>query len=587
MNGHRPTTKRWPAYDARTGEHIADHVRLDLDDGKRVHWEQPDGTRKLPEGVGTPDLALYGARELPAAGVVVVVEGEKAADALRARGILAVGTMTGAATIPCDDALRPLLGRTVSLWPDNDDPGREHMRRIAGRLRALGHTDVRLVDWPDAPAKGDAADFPGTDDEIRALIADAKPYDVTAEIHSDAVSKGVPSERILNWTTAAKTVRAAPAVVLWIARWWIAAGALTELDGRIKGGKTSWLLALIRAVLDGLDFMGEPTTKTPAVYLTEQPPTSFAEQLKLAGLGNREDLHVLYWHEARGVEWPAVVDAAIAKCEAVGARLLVVDTLSPFAGIRGDSENNAGAAQEALEPLQYAASKGIGVCIVRHERKGGGEVGDSGRGSSAFGGGVDIVLALKRPEGNVKPSLRVMHAISRFEATPSALVIDRTAEGYVAIGSQATAAAAEARAALLAFGPTDEGSALTERELFASLPEDVKRSSARDALAQLQADRLYHRLGLGVKGNPYRYYRSPSEIHSDETTITNRQKESNPESRGRDNDSHPTPATNGDHPRRLPPLVAYAIERGIHVERVPDPAEAVDLARAARAEVPA
>ena len=44
------------------------------------------------------------------------------------------------------------------------------MTRIAERLRALGHDDLRRIDWPGAPAKGDAADFQGNNDELRELI---------------------------------------------------------------------------------------------------------------------------------------------------------------------------------------------------------------------------------------------------------------------------------------------------------------------------------------------------------------------------------------------------------------------------------
>ena len=65
-----------------------------------------------------------------------------------------------------------------------------------------------------------------------------------------------------------------------------------------------------------------------------------------------------------------------------------MDTLGQFAGIRGDGENSSGEAQAAMSP--FAASRRKRARRdSRHERKGGGEVGESGRGSSAFGGAVD------------------------------------------------------------------------------------------------------------------------------------------------------------------------------------------------------
>ena len=66
-----------------------------------------------------------------------VTEGEKACNALLAKGIPADGTVCGAATIPSDAVLRVLVGRRIKLYPDNDDPGRRHMQRIAERLRVL------------------------------------------------------------------------------------------------------------------------------------------------------------------------------------------------------------------------------------------------------------------------------------------------------------------------------------------------------------------------------------------------------------------------------------------------------------------
>src|SRR5690606_5258289 len=96
--------------------------------------------------------------------------------ALIGLGLPAVGTVTGASATPGDAALRPLIGRTVYVWPDADDAGREHMRRVAERLRALGAREVRWVEWPDAPDGGDAADYVArgaTTEDVRRLMAAA------------------------------------------------------------------------------------------------------------------------------------------------------------------------------------------------------------------------------------------------------------------------------------------------------------------------------------------------------------------------------------------------------------------------------
>ena len=165
---------RYDILDA-TGAHIATHVRHEYPGGKKTFiWQLLDGTYGLG-GIATCDLPLYGVHNLGDwRGLVVIVEGEKAADALYAAGIHALGTVTGSSGTPGAIALGELSGRLVYLWPDNDDVGRAHMERIAATLEDLGVV-VRWITWVDAPAGGDAADLlaTGNNAEIAELLAEA------------------------------------------------------------------------------------------------------------------------------------------------------------------------------------------------------------------------------------------------------------------------------------------------------------------------------------------------------------------------------------------------------------------------------
>lgn len=164
--------KRFRLMDPK-GKVLAEHVREDKPDGKVMWWER-NGKNGLA-GLPAASLPLYRGAHVAAADPrvpVVVCEGEAAAEAAAELGLLAVGTVTGADGTPSDDVLLPLKGHVVWLWPDNDDAGRQHMARIAERLDAL-HIDVRWVAWPDAPPKGDAADYArsgGTAEGIAALV---------------------------------------------------------------------------------------------------------------------------------------------------------------------------------------------------------------------------------------------------------------------------------------------------------------------------------------------------------------------------------------------------------------------------------
>ena len=167
---------------------------------------------------------------------------------------------------------------------------------------------------------------------------------------------------------------------------YVAFGAITELDGKPKtAGKTTFVLELIRSLLDGRPFLAQPTVQGPVVMLTEQPPASLKPALVRAGVANRDDFVLLTWADAAGVPWPGIIGAAAAKCREIGARLLVVDTLPQFAGLRGDAENNSGDALEAIGPLQLLAADGFAILVTRHDRKSGGEVGESARGQPLDG----------------------------------------------------------------------------------------------------------------------------------------------------------------------------------------------------------
>jgi len=191
-------------------------------------------------------------------------------------------------------------------------------------------------------------------------------------------------------------------------------------------------------------------------------------------------------------------------CKRIGVALVVVDTLSQFAGLTGDRENNSGDALEAMGPLQAAAAEGIGVLVVRHERKSGGEVGDSGRGSSAFAGAVDIVLSLRKPEGKAPKTRRLLQSVSRFSETLNDLLVDLTEGGYVALGERHETAIKDAKDLIFAAAPKLEAEAIDLRELAKTI--SLPRVTAQRAVDELVRDGLLNRMGEGKKGNPFRYF---------------------------------------------------------------------------------
>jgi hypothetical protein len=157
-----------------TGVLVAQHVRRDFGNGRKTFTWRRNGKETLG-GLRTQDLPLFNMKAIvdgPPGADVILVEGEKAALSLAGRGFLALGTVCGAAVCPAEEVLQPLIGSGVYLWADNDAPGLAHMTQVAATLQRLGVKPL-LIRWPEAPPKGDAADFKG---DVSELLKGAVPF---------------------------------------------------------------------------------------------------------------------------------------------------------------------------------------------------------------------------------------------------------------------------------------------------------------------------------------------------------------------------------------------------------------------------
>jgi hypothetical protein len=296
-------------------------------------------------------------------------------------------------------------------------------------------------------------------------------------------------------------------------------GCVSDLAGDPKlAGKTTLTLLGVRAKLKGEGFLNHATEMGPVVYLTEQPRASFRVSCRKTGVAGHPDLHILYHSKCRALTWPQIAALAFAKCKEVGASLLIVDTINQFSGMTGDSENNAGDSLTAIAPLQAATEKGIAVLTLSHDRKSGGEVGKSRRGSSAFAGAVDCCLSLRKLEGQGRANMRRILYAGRFDDIPGETVIELTETGYIALGDGAAFAESEARRKILENAPESESEAVDLKSLL------EMASVKSGGTANLRVTNMLTgptaalvRVGCGHRGDPYRYYRNS--ILSNDTPI--------------------------------------------------------------------
>lgn len=208
-----------------SGTPVAIHLRHDLmDGGKRMAWIWADGSSSTPDHPIRPsELPLYRSETLNGrAPYVFVTEGEKAADALAELVEMpALGTVTGAASLPSPSSLEPLRDRTVVLWPDNDPAGIEHMRGLARSLRGVAERVVTL-DVSTLPPKGDAADYPGDRNDVLGMVSEAE--------HSAAASADDRVQGTVKPRTSTETADAVSEADLFPA---LAPGAFHGVAGEI------------------------------------------------------------------------------------------------------------------------------------------------------------------------------------------------------------------------------------------------------------------------------------------------------------------------------------------------------------------
>ena len=105
-------------------------------------------------------------------GTVLIVEGEKAADAAAKLYPKAVVTTWPSGCKAIDKAdWSPLTGRRIILWPDADKPGQQAMDRLAQLLLRLPADRVQMVTPPPDASEGwDLADATWTPEEAAAYI---------------------------------------------------------------------------------------------------------------------------------------------------------------------------------------------------------------------------------------------------------------------------------------------------------------------------------------------------------------------------------------------------------------------------------
>ncbi|MBS0576220.1 MAG: hypothetical protein JSS45_07340 [Proteobacteria bacterium] len=163
-----PATAKWDYLDAQ-GRLIAVVYRYDPPGRKKEFRPWDAKRRKMAPPEPRP---LYNQPGIHNAAQVVLVEGEKCAQALIELGIVATTAMHGA-NAPVDKTdWTPLAGKAVLIWPDRDKPGWEYAVQAAQAILSAGAKSCHILYPPEEAAEGwDAADAVMEGFDVAAFLA--------------------------------------------------------------------------------------------------------------------------------------------------------------------------------------------------------------------------------------------------------------------------------------------------------------------------------------------------------------------------------------------------------------------------------
>lgn len=421
-----PPSMTWRYY-GLDGRVLAQVRRYELDEIDPVTGKRKKTFRPFHDGrMGAPSVRpLYRMPQIFAAPEVVLVAGEKCADALAAIGIEATTIMMGE-NAPLDRVdWNPLRGKTVTVWPDNDQTGRAFAQRVCAVLAgpSLG-CRVRLVELPAGkPSKWDAADMLEEGEDPWPLLREAREW---VSGNGSETLGNVGPFRLID----VDELESLPPPE-WLVHGLVPAHGFSVLYGKPGARKSFLALDMALCVASGHDWHGRAVKPGCVIYLAAEGQSGMKARIAA-------------WRKSRGPELgkpnlKLILQRAnlitqlqdlIAAIKGLGEEVvfIVIDTLArTFGGADENNQKDMNAFVSAVDALREAT--GAHVMIVHHSGK---DDSKGARGSSVLLGACDAEFEVRK-KGNDELILRTTKQKDAEEAKPIKL---RAARVEVVVGEE-------------------------------------------------------------------------------------------------------------------------------------------------------
>lgn len=211
-------------------------------------------------------------------------------------------------------------------------------------------------------------------------------------------------ERILNVVDYLKMI---PTDIPWIIGGFVFHHGVTLITGLPKAGKSTFTTEMIRCLEEAQPFLERAVKPVPALLVTEESgvPVGY----KVRGL---KKLDIFDLQAAAGETFIDTLNRITRWTDRNPGGVVFIDTLSVWASI--EDENDASKVTTALKLIKrVAAEYDCAIVLVHHARKGGGTNGEAVRGSGAIVANVDVLIEVKRVEGDQTRTRRNVDAMGR------------------------------------------------------------------------------------------------------------------------------------------------------------------------------
>lgn len=318
---------------------------------------QPKGfSQRRPDGNGgwiydlkgiTP--VLFNLPEVNEAETVFIVEGEKDCETLKDFGITATTCPMGAGKWKVHYN-QYLAGKDVVLIPDNDEPGRNHARAVAGNLANIAKS-IKIVNLPDLPDKGDVTDWlqaSHTKEELLSVVDGTKEWQGEQSLW-DSLPTGADLQNM-------------DLHVEWIVEGLVPKQSITTLAGKGGTGKTYLMMGLMDAVTKGEPFLGLVTQQTDALLVDfENSLPVDVERVRTLNITK-----VKIWHSSMNPPPPRVDSPEYKQYLTIPPCLIVFDSLR---ACQSGDENNSKDMALAMERFKELRDYGHTIVIIQHTQK--------------------------------------------------------------------------------------------------------------------------------------------------------------------------------------------------------------------------